>query len=260
MRHDCERLKTMNVLHWLLHTDGGLLTRIIVGVAIFTALGIADLAKHGRNATRWREYGVLAIAAAAAIGYGIVNDLITSSISWEYFFYGKELKQTLGPAIPPDMAHLHWQAVLVGVKATWSAGLIFGVALLLANNLWRGSRLRRLRNRQLVHLIPMILLTAATLGVVFGILGYFGRLTFLSDDFKDMWQMNYYRPRRFMCTWGIHLGGYLGGFAGTIIAIAAVFLRRRRLALAMSPPPRSSSLEAVSQETPVPAACISSGR
>jgi hypothetical protein len=249
------------MLHWLLHTDAGLLARIIAGLAIFTALGIADLAKHGRNATRWREYGVLAIAAAAAIGYGVVNDLITSSISWEYFYYGKELKQTLGPALPPDMTRLHWQAALVAVKATWSAGLIFGVTLLLANNPWRGGRLPRLHNRQLIRLVPMILLTTAALGVVFGILGYFGRLRFLSDDFKEMWQMDYYRPRRFMCTWGIHLGGYVGGLLGTIIAVAAVLLRRRRLAPAMPlPPPRSSSLEAVSLETPAPAARISSGR
>jgi hypothetical protein len=214
-----------------------LLTRVIAGLAIFTALGIADLASHGRAATRWREYGVLVIATASAIGYGVVNDFLTSSISWEYFYYGKELKQSLGPATPPDMTRLHWQAALVGVKATWSSGLIFGVALLLANNPWRGGRLPRLRNRQLVRLIPLILLTAATLGVVFGVLGYFGYLTFLSDDFKDMWQMDYYRPRRFMCTWGIHLGGYAGGLAGTIIATVMVLLRRRRMATAMSFPP-----------------------
>jgi hypothetical protein len=246
------------MLHWLLHTDAGLLTRIIAGLAIFSALGIADLVKHGRTATRWREYGVLAIAAAAAIGYGIVNDLITSSISWEYFYYGKELKQVLGPVIPPDMSRLLWQAALVGVKATWSAGLIFGVALLLANNPWRGGRLPRLRNRELVRLLPMILLTAATLGVVFGTLGYFGHLTFLSEDFKEMWQTDYYRPRRFMCTWGIHLGGYLGGLVGTVIAMAIVFLRRRRMAAAMSFTPAFA--QAMSVEHRAPAAQMSSGR
>src|SRR5437870_5921444 len=110
------------MLHWLLHTDAGLLTRIAVGASIFAVLAMVDLWKHGRAATRWREYGVLLIAVAVAMVYGIVNDLVTSSISWEYFFYGKRLDRVLSDAVPPDMARLHWEAAKIGMKATWSAG------------------------------------------------------------------------------------------------------------------------------------------
>ena len=56
-----------------------------------------DLVNKGRNATRWREYGFLALCVAVAIVYGIVNDQITSRISWEYFYYGKDLAPILGP-------------------------------------------------------------------------------------------------------------------------------------------------------------------
>ena len=121
-------------MSWLLHSDGGLLLRIVVGCCIFAALGIADLARHGRAATRWREYLVLLAAVAVALAYGALNDQITSAISWEYFYYGKELDKVLRPSVPPAGLSFHWEVAKVGLKATWSAGLIFGVVLLLANN------------------------------------------------------------------------------------------------------------------------------
>src|SRR3954463_15199167 len=101
--------------------------RIAIGVAIFTALALHDLRRHGRRATRWREYAVLLACVAAACAYGVLNDQLTSSISWEYFYYGKGLETALGPQIPPDPLQLHLRAALVGVQATWSAGLILGV-------------------------------------------------------------------------------------------------------------------------------------
>jgi len=105
-------------LYWLIHSDGGLAVRIAMGVAVLAWLAIVDLRRHGRAATRWREYFVLAACAAAAMIYGAINDQITSSISWEYFYYGKELDKVLGPAAPPAGAALHWEAAKVGVNPT----------------------------------------------------------------------------------------------------------------------------------------------
>jgi hypothetical protein len=84
------------MLNWLIHTEAGLVFRLVVGIGIFAWLALADLRQNGRHATRWREYAFLLIAVAVAMMYGALNDQITSSISWEYFYYGKELYKTLG--------------------------------------------------------------------------------------------------------------------------------------------------------------------
>jgi hypothetical protein len=122
---------------------------------------------------------------------------------------------------------LHWQAVKVGVEATWTVGLIVGVALLLANNPMRDRP--RLRNRQLLIYIPLIFLICAAFGVCFGFFGREGWLRFLSADFQDMARANIFRPQRFMMTWGVHLGGYVGGLLGAVMAIADITRRRRKL-------------------------------
>ena len=223
---------------WLVHTDGGLGVRIAAGAAVFAMLAMNDLRRHGRAATRWREYGVLLAAVLAALVYGAVNDQVTVTISPEYFLYGKELAKVVGDP-PASAAALRWEAAKVGLKATWSAGLLFGVVLLLANNPWRN--LPRLPNRRLVLMLPIVLLCAATLGVVGGLVGYAGGLTNVSADFQDLVRANLWHPRRFMATWGVHLGGYVGGLVGTVTA-AALVIRRR---VASRPPNVRSGFEVV---------------
>jgi hypothetical protein len=208
----------------LFHGDIGLLIRILVGCAIFTSLAIGDLRRHGPKATRWREYGVLVAAVIAALLYGAINDQFTVTLSPEYFIYGKEINKTLGDN--PPMPALRWEAAKVGLKATWSAGLIFGVVLLIANNPCRD--LPRLRNRQLILSLPVILITAAAGGGIGGWLGYHGHLTRFDSDFADMLAVNLYRPYRFMSAWGVHLGGYVGGLIGTVIAAIIVCSNRVR--------------------------------
>lgn len=210
-------------MQWLLHTDAGLLTRILTGCAIFTAMAIEDLRRHGKQATRWREYGVLLSAVVAALIYGAINDQITVTISPEFFIYGKEIYKTLGDH--PPMPALRWEAAKVGLKATWSAGLIFGVVVLLANNPYRG--LPRLRNRRLILYLPLILLTAAACGVAGGWCGYRGYFIRLDSDFAAMVSVNMYRPYHFMAAWGVHLGGYAGGLIGTIAAAAKIVRDRQ---------------------------------
>ncbi len=213
-------------MNWLLHTDAGLLTRVAVGVAIFAVLATVDLRRHGRAATRWREYGVLLACVGAALAYGAVNDQVTVTISPEYFLYGKELAKVVGD--PPSSAGaLRWEAALVGLKATWSAGLLIGVVLLVANNPWRG--VPRLANRRLVGLLPVVLLSAATLAVAGGCVGHAGGMTHWQADFEDQVRADLWRPRRYMATWGVHLGGYVGGLLGTVWAAGIVVARRRRL-------------------------------
>jgi hypothetical protein len=211
--------------HWWAHTDAGLWARIILGAAIFGLLGSIDFYRHGWEGRRWREYLFLAVAVTAAMVYGAVNDQITCSISWEYFYYGKGLADRLGVGPPPG-AGLRWEAAKVGLKATWTAGLLIGVALLLANN--PGKR-PQLPYRRLLARLLMVLTCAVAAAVLLGCMGYAGWPAHWSEDFRQMVRHDEFRPRRFMCVYGIHLGGYVGGLIGTILAV--VLIRRERYAI-----------------------------
>jgi hypothetical protein len=229
----------MNFWNWITHSNTSLFIRIALGILIFTALALVDYARHRQNATRWREYTLLLLAVAGAICYGVVNDQITSAISWEYFYYGKGLEEQLGPQTPPAALPLHLAAALVGIKATWSAGLLIGVALLLANN--PSKRLPRLRNRDLLTLIPLVFLVTACVGAIGGYLGYLGLPARFSDDFDQMLRHDEWRPHRFMAVYGVHLGGYLGAALATTLAVLRTRQKRRALTPAWSPPVTASS-------------------
>jgi hypothetical protein len=214
--------------HWLAHTDAGLATRIGAGGVIFLVLAIVDLRKNGKQATRWREYLFLLACAAAAMVYGVVNDQITSRISWEYFYFGKGLDAVLGPVLLPDAGRLHYEAIKVGMKATWTVGLIIGVALLLANNPL-GNR-PRLSHGRLCSALAIIFGITVIFAVGFGVAGYFGVPAHFSDDFRQMIAHDEFRPYRFICVFGVHLGGYVGGLVGCVVAVFYILWQRKKLA------------------------------
>jgi hypothetical protein len=213
-----------DALNWWLHTDSGLLARIGIGASIFVVLAIVDLLRRGREATRWREYLFLLVAALFGMTYGLINDRVASGISWEYFYYGKGLDAQLGPQVPPDMASLRWAACEVGLKATWSVGLIIGVALLIANN--PRKRRPQLPYRTLLQMLPMILLVAAMFAVAGAFAGSRGWLVWTSADLRGILRENLFRPRRFLAVHGMNLGGYVGGAIATLGAVVWVIRRR----------------------------------
>lgn len=213
---------------WLTRSTQGLLTRISIGAAIFAVLATVDLLRHRKSATRWREYLFLIAGVALACGYGIINDQITSRISWEYFYYGKGLADVLGSRIQPDSKALALAVVKVGIEATWTAGLIVSVALLIANNP-RPNR-PRLPYRTLLGQFGFIAIIAVGCSIILGIVGYFGGLTWISSDFRWLTHENLMRPSHFLCVFGIHLGAYLGGTLGVIISVWRIVAKRKRLA------------------------------
>ncbi|CAN5575003.1 hypothetical protein BH09PLA1_BH09PLA1_03130 [soil metagenome] len=199
-------------MSWLLYTRAGFLTRLSIGLAFFVVLALHDLHRNGRRARRWREYAFLLACVIVAIAYGVLNDQITSRISWEYFYYGKELEKVLGPGIPPDSGALSREAARIGVMATWSVGVILGVAILIANN--PGRDRPQLPLRALLKLLIPVIAIAIVFAIAFGFAGSRGWLNRFGEEFQALWDTNMWRPRRFMTAWGVHLGGYVGGVIG----------------------------------------------
>lgn len=199
---------------WLLSSDAGLGVRVAAGVAVLTGMAAWELHRKGSQARRWREYVYLAAAAAVAMAYGMLNDQITVTVSWEYFYYGKSLGETMEAGLPPAMGELRWEALKLGVKAAWTVGLILGVVILIANNPRPGRP--GVSYRTLYRLILWPLVGAAGCAVVAGMAGYAGAFAAIFTPIvaNDLW-----RPNRFMCAWGIHLGGYLGATVGGVLAV-----------------------------------------
>lgn len=213
------------VMPWLLDSTAGLFTRLALGSVVFSILAIVDLRKNGRSARRWREYVFLVACVFLALLYGAVNDQLTVGISWEYFYYGKDLMSQLGPQIPPASLPLRIAAAEVGLKATWSAGLLLGVILLFANN--PSTALKPLPHRRLFARIPLLFSVTVISAILFGALGHLGLLTRCNADFPLLVKDDLWRPHRFMTVYGIHLGGYIGGLAGTILAVFSIRNERK---------------------------------
>ena len=207
---------------WLVSSDAGLLVRVAAGVAVLTGLAAWELHRKGRQARRWREYVYLAAAAGVATAYGMLNDQITVTVSWEYFYFGKGLEDAMGPGLPPAMGALRWEALKLGAKAAWTVGLILGVVILIANNPRPGRA--SVPYRTLYRLILWPLAGAAGCAVVAGVAGYAGAFAALFSPIvvNDLW-----RPSRFMCAWGMHLGGYLGAAVGGVGAVWRVRCLRK---------------------------------
>lgn len=62
------------------------IARIGAGTFIFLCLALWDLKTSGRAARRWKEYAFLIVCILVAMIYGVINDQVTSAISWEYFY------------------------------------------------------------------------------------------------------------------------------------------------------------------------------
>jgi len=198
--------------------------RLFLGLAFFAAFALVDFIRNGKRATRWKEYLFVLMCVAIAIAYGILNDQMTCAISWEYFYYGKELAVVLGPQAPPAIVPLHLQAAKIGIMATWFAGVIIGVSMLIANN--PSPKKRQLPYARLVARLPAFVLIAAVGAAIFGLTGRLYLLNWMSEDFRELAATNLWHPKNFMTVYGIHLGGYLGGLLGMVYSIWSI--RRER--------------------------------
>ena len=188
--------------------------RVAALVVLLSAIAAADLAKHGKRATRWREYSFILVAGLAAGLFGLVNDLITSTISPQYF--------TLGKGLPARA--LRQSAAELGLRAGSSAGVIAAAVMVYAAT--RGTRRPPFPIRSLCLLTWRPFVLAAGFGVVFPLLFSESDPLAITSNVEDLLRPS--EVARLVTVWWIHLGLYLGLLAGVVWTVLDVAGKRRR--------------------------------
>ena len=162
---------------------------------------------------------ILLLSILAAIGYGILHDMVTAHVCVEYFTVAHPF---VIASQSPIVLALVW-----GVIATWWVGLILGLGLTAAANL--GSR-PRIDARDLAPRIGRLLLVMAGVALLAGVSGYFAStqgwiwlLPPLSEEIDAS------KHHRFFFDAFAHTGSYAGGFLGGLALIVQTWRRRRRL-------------------------------
>jgi hypothetical protein len=160
---------------------------------------------------------IVGLCIASAVLYGVVHDQITARICVEYFTIGHP---PIFRTSDPTLLGLGW-----GVLATWSVGLILGLALAIAA---RFGRMPKRSPASLIRPIAILLVVmgvcAFTAGVVGWILAKY-RLVFLVGDLAQDVPAD--RHVRFLASFWAHSTSYLVGFGGGVVLIIKTWKSRR---------------------------------
>jgi len=169
-----------------------------------------DLWRREKKATRPREYSFIWIAGILGGLVGFANDSITSSISPEYFIFGKGFE---------TVNDLQWRAGVYGFKAGLSAGVIGGAICLFVRPTRSGFSTEQMR--QLLKALWMPLVGAVLLGLMLPIVaGGFDPMG-ISASLNSLLNAN--QIARFNRVWWIHSGLY----AGMAIGLVAMMIRQK---------------------------------
>jgi hypothetical protein len=175
---------------------------------------------------------ILLLCVAAACVFGIAHDQVTARISVEYFTIGHPI---IVDTTSPTVLGLVW-----GVEATWWMGLLVGIPVTIAA---RAGRRPKLRARQLVRPIAVLLLAMAVAALLAGLVGH------LLASRGDVVLYGFLAERvpvdrhpAFLTALWAHSASYVAGVIGGVVLI--IVLRRTRgrcSAEAQAPVPPSSS-------------------
>jgi len=189
--------------------------RCLALLAFALVVSSIDLARHGRRATRWREYALLFLATAAGALCGAAVNAVTSAVSPDYFVIAKGIRAGEG---------FRLRAVALGAQAGTGYGALLGGVLMFS----AGRDFSR--DPPAVRRIVRACLTIPAWGLVAGAaaliaasiapisLPWFRELDWIPDD----------AVRRMSAAWLCHLGLYAGALSGAILTIRD--LRRLRAA------------------------------
>ncbi len=179
--------------------------RVALLVGLMALAAGVDFWRHGREASKYREYGFILVAGMAGGLVGFVNDCITSSISPEYFILGKGLEAG---------EDLRLQAGEYGLREGLSAGVIGGAVCLFAAT--RKCRFSPERAGRMLQRLWMPILGAILVGLALPVIAGGWDPAGLSARLESALKAE--QIARFRRVWWIHTGLY----AGLVVGLAAM--------------------------------------
>ena len=182
--------------------------RIAVLVALMAIVAGLDMWCRRERSTRWKEYLFILLAGCAAAVFGSFTDLVTSSISPEYFIFAKGL--------PAD--GIRWRAMGLGLQAGFSAGVIAGALCLFVGVQNRANAGISLPRVAMLAWRPFLLAVISGAVIPFACAWFdpMGFVEHLSGPLGSEGAVD------FLMVWHIHLGVYLGLGAGVVWMIATI--------------------------------------
>ena len=163
-------------------------------------------------------FKIVGLCLLAAMGYGVAHDQITARVCVEYFTVGHD---NPFPTDSPTLLGLAW-----GIFATWWAGLILGVALVVAARF--GKRPKRTA-ASLVRPVLRLLAVMAVCAFLAGVAGYAAaRLGVIVLNRDLAARLPQSKHAAFLACGAAHLASYWVGFAGGCIQMAVIFVCRKR--------------------------------
>jgi len=185
--------------------------RVVLLLGVMAVVAAVDFYRKGPQATKFREYGFVVITGAIGAAVGLVNDLITASISPEYFILGKGLE---------DGPDLRVQAGLFGLQVGFSAGVIGGAICLYVSR--RKSVYPAIKCSRLLRMLWMPVTGAVLCGIALPV----GFSKFDPARFSTQLEtlLDAGKISRFRQVWWTHIGLY----AGMVIGLTAMLFRAAR--------------------------------
>ena len=190
--------------------------RLLLLVLLASVVVAWDLRRRGREARRWTEYLFLLGSGGAGAVFGVLNDLVTSHVSPEYFTLGKGIAAGEG---------FVGRVVQLGAEAGFVAAVVAAGLYLLANNPRRGRP--SLPYRRLVRLSLRTLAVAAMSGAALGAVVFLAVPEDLSPGSGE--ELSPTVRHGYLVVWSIHLGLYLGLGAAVVWGLTTIIRGRAAL-------------------------------
>lgn len=160
---------------------------------------------------------IILMSIGAAVGYGILHDLVTAHFCVEYFTIGHP---PIFSTQSPILLALGW-----GIIATWWVGLPLGILLGMAARASRHPRLSAWElRRPIFRLLCVMGVSALIAGIVGVILAQIGAIELVPKLAK---QMDAQTQVRFLGDLWAHNASYLSGFFGGLILCIRVWRQRK---------------------------------